>query len=380
MEMATIKRTTAGTYRADICINKERRCKVFPTENEAELWVEEHAPEIRAGKYKDTKLAAKTKLATVLEQFCEAKSKKRRTQTASEIEVGRVERMLKLPIAQKTMLRINEAAVEKWALERLQVIKPATLRREINILRAVFVYANGKMKIHTPTNPFAGEIDALSDAELAQSYEDNEDDFDDEIGRDFYDGEEARLLAAIQNGCRNTEIESLYLLALETGLRRNEITALKWGDFRGSTLCVRRVEDKRCTLTGARRTVQRTKSNKSYSIPLSTRGREILEKLPRSEEGGFIFASTYNALKLAWKRAKDRANSDLRWHDLRHIAITRACEAFKGDPVKLKAFARHSSIKMTGRYIHLRNQLLSEELDAAVLVRSARENKSQVVV
>ncbi len=376
--MARIWQTDALTYRADICINRVRDSKTFPTKKEAELWVEENAPQIRAGTYKDTKLANKTTLASVLEKFCVSKSGKRRTQTASEIEVGRVNRMLKLPIAQKTLLRINEAVVEKWALERLQTIKPATLRREINILRAVFVYANKKLKIHTPTNPFAGEIDALKDAELAQSYEDDEDDYDDEIGRDFYDSEEERLLAAIQYGCRNSEIESLYLLALETGLRRNEITALKWSDFKGSTLRVRRVEDKRCSVTGARRTVARTKNNKSHSIPLSSRGQEILEKLHRPTEGGFIFSTTYNALKLAWKRAKVRAKSDLRWHDLRHIAITRACEAFKGDPVKLKNFARHSKMEMTDRYIHLRNVQLAAELDAAALIRSARQKATHV--
>jgi integrase len=61
------------------------------------------------------------------------------------------------------------------------------------------------------------------------------------------------------------------------------------------------------------------------TIPLTPVALEILNKLPRDDER--IFPISGNAIRLAWGRLKKRVGVvNLRFHDLRHEAISRFFE------------------------------------------------------
>ncbi len=65
----------------------------------------------------------------------------------------------------------------------------------------------------------------------------------------------------------------------------------------------------------------------------------------------------------AWRRALKRAGiTNLRFHDLRHEAVSRLVEAGLGDQ-EVAAISGHKSMQMLRRYTHLRTEDLVARLD-----------------
>ena len=65
----------------------------------------------------------------------------------------------------------------------------------------------------------------------------------------------------------------------------------------------------------------------------------------------------------AWEEARARAGmTDLRFHDLRHEAVSRLVEVGLGDQ-EVAAISGHKSMQMLRRYTHLRAEDLVARLD-----------------
>src|SRR3546814_18731964 len=72
-----------------------------------------------------------------------------------------------------------------------------------------------------------------------------------------------------------------------------------------------------------------TKNGRPRTVPLSTRVRDALERLPRSDEER-VFPMTFDYLKNAWQRMLATAGiEDLHLHDLRPEAISRIADTGK---------------------------------------------------
>ena len=66
----------------------------------------------------------------------------------------------------------------------------------------------------------------------------------------------------------------------------------------------------------------------------------------------------------AWRRALKRAKiNGLRFHDLRHEAVSRMVEAGLGDQ-EVAAISGHKSMQMLRRYTHLRAEDLVDRMDS----------------
>lgn len=108
-----------------------------------------------------------------------------------------------------------------------------------------------------------------------------------------------------------------------------------------------------------------TKNGESRDIPLSRRAVETLFDMLQSENrtSDRAFPISGNAVRLAFERLRSRAGlSDLRFHDLRHEAISRLFE--KGlNTVEVSAISGHKELRMLSRYVHLRAADLVKRLD-----------------
>jgi integrase len=138
--------------------------------------------------------------------------------------------------------------------------------------------------------------------------------------------------------------------ALETGCRRGEQLRLEWRDH----------DRKRGTIW-----LHDAKNGRGRHILLTLRAQEILEALPGRAEGGTIFKVTGNLLKKAFEYGRQRASenavqigrtdlvevSTLRWHDLRHEAISRCFDA-GWTSEQVMDFSGHVDIKSLLRYRH----------------------------
>jgi integrase len=102
-------------------------------------------------------------------------------------------------------------------------------------------------------------------------------------------------------------LEPLIILGVETGMRLGEMLKLRWEDW----------DPEKQTLY-----LRDTKNGLDRFIPINGEAKIIVCLLNRSDKQ--LFPTNYEAVKSAWVRLRIRANiPDLRFHDLRHEAISR---------------------------------------------------------
>ena len=167
-------------------------------------------------------------------------------------------------------------------------------------------------------------------------------------------GEEDALLVACK-ASRAYYLHSFVVLAIETGMRSGELLAMRWEYVNLTTRTV---------------FLPDTKNGSPRTVPLSTRALNAIHTLPRSINGRLFrsgYHSIHNAFQLAVTKAQaTQPNSDtflrgLRFHDLRHEAVTRLFE--KGlNPIEVGMVSGHKTLSMLQRYTHLKAEALSAKL------------------
>jgi integrase len=78
-----------------------------------------------------------------------------------------------------------------------------------------------------------------------------------------------------------------------------------------------------------------------------------------------VFPLTPNALKLGFERALERSRiDDLRFHDLRHEAVSRFFE--KGlNVMEVASISGHKTLQMLKRYTHMQVDSILTKIDAS---------------
>ena len=105
------------------------------------------------------------------------------------------------------------------------------------------------------------------------------------------------------------DIWPIIVFAVETGRERGEILGLRWEHVD----LERRISF-----------LPLTKNGSSTEVPLSTKAAQVLAGQRQRNDTTLPFPVTSNGFRLAWVRLRRRASlSDLRFHDLRHEAISR---------------------------------------------------------
>jgi integrase len=140
-------------------------------------------------------------------------------------------------------------------------------------------------------------------------------------------------------------LKPMVLLALNTGMRRGELLALKWEDvdFARKQLIVQGVK---------------AKSGHSRYIPLNSEAISILEKWCSNSAGELVFpnpltGSAMTNIKSSWTKVRSMAQiADFRFHDLRHTFASNLVRAGI-DLYRVKELLGHSTIQMTEKYAHL---------------------------
>ena len=89
-------------------------------------------------------------------------------------------------------------------------------------------------------------------------------------------------------------------------------------------------------------------------MPLSTKAAHVLAAQRQRNDTPSLFPVTSNGFRLAWDRLRSRAGlSDLRFHNLRHEAISRFFELGLNIP-EVAVISGHKDPSMLFRYTHLR--------------------------
>lgn len=171
-------------------------------------------------------------------------------------------------------------------------------------------------------------------------------------------GELKRLLdAAGSSRSKPLGWQSLIKFALETCMRNQEMILARWGDLTkdGKSLVI---PAKNC------------KTNKMRSVPLSIAAREIIEELraraPRTESGDLIFwefEGKPDMVSTLFIKIKNKASMpDLRFHDLRHEAISSIAESGKLSITELMKMSGHDRLETFLKYANLFPNVTADKL------------------
>ena len=149
-------------------------------------------------------------------------------------------------------------------------------------------------------------------------------------------GDEKERLLTTASSQRNIYIVPILEFAIETGMRRSEILNLRWIDI---------------DLNGGFVFLFDTKNGEDRRVPLTKTARDVLSRLPRQDER--VLPISANCVRLVWERNRNKAGIlDLRFHDLRHEAVSRFFEM--GMSVREVALiSGHKDVRQFFRYTHL---------------------------
>ncbi|MDT4876782.1 Phage integrase family protein [compost metagenome] len=107
--------------------------------------------------------------------------------------------------------------------------------------------------------------------------------------------------------------------------------------------------------------IPHTKNGHARAVPLSRRAVQVLQALPRSIDNRVIPVQAAALHKLFGRACKRAAITDLRWHDLRHTAVSRLAERLP-NVVELAAVSGHRSLTMLQRYYHVGAEELARKI------------------
>jgi integrase len=177
-----------------------------------------------------------------------------------------------------------------------------------------------------------------------------------DVGRAISPEQEAVLLkVASEPRYRDSALYPIVVLALNTAMRSQEIKTLRWSQ----------VDLVRRSLTVGK---SKTEGGSGRLIPLNQSAVAMLVKwasrTPEANAEHFIFPACENhkidatrpiaSFRTAWRNATKKAGlPGLRFHDLRHTAITKLAESMTSEQT-IMAIAGHVSRRMLEHYSHIR--------------------------
>ncbi|MFC1459294.1 site-specific integrase [Microvirga arabica] len=299
------------------------RAKSFDTKSEAERWARELESEVdRFGRAPDTRPAENITLGELLLRYRDEVSPSKR---GAAQEIQRIDVFTRHEIAHRTLAGLTSSHVASFRDERLKQVSPSTVVRELAIISHTLEIAQREWGYHVAFNP-AKRIRRPTVANARK--------------RRLEGNEERRLFEACDSG-RTACLKSLLIVAIETGMRRGEILSLTWRDIDLNTRIAH---------------LHKTKNGESRDVPLSSRAVEAMRAVQpdRVTDGDRPFPLSAGALEQAWNRLRARAKiTDLRFHDLRHEAVSRLFE--KGlNIAEVRSISGHKELRMLARYTHLR--------------------------
>ena len=212
--------------------------------------------------------------------------------------------------------------LKDWVATRLSTVAASSVSRQYDVVKSAARYAARDWEWSLPTEMFMKVV--IKKPPQSEKFR-----------RPSQQNLETVMWAADQAEVK--WLRPVIEFALETAMRRSEITRLEWFDV-DITNGVLRVAD-------GKNGYDRTISLSPHAIALLNAQNGVTggEKL--------VWGITTNQLYMAWKRCKKRASTEMRFHDFRHEAASRFFE--KGfTPIEVAQMTGHKTMSQVMRYSH----------------------------
>lgn len=303
--------------------------KSFPKKFLAEQWAREIEGDMVKGSHIDTAAASKTLLTDLLDKYLLhiTPTKEATSYVPEKARIG----TLKKHFPGITLAKLNIDLILGFVDERLKTVSSDAIRRELQLLSDCVDSATTLWGLHIVANPVPNAKRVLFKLRRLKPGNRRE--------RRLLVGELEKISGA--EHVKYTLINQVAVFAIETGLRRGELANAR----REHVDIARRVlhvpKSKTDWATG----------RKGRIVPLSSEAIEILKSIP-SRIDGSIFGMTAHSISQAFERlCENQGIVDLRFHDLRHEAVSRWFE--KGFRIEeVAAMSGHSDWRSLKRYTH----------------------------
>lgn len=303
-----------------------RKSATFPTKGKATAWATQVEADILNG------IEKKQTTKTLREALDKYVTEVTPTKRGERWEAIRINAFKRLDFVDYKLTDVTTPVLAVWRDDRLKVVKSSTVNRELNLLSSVFEQARREWQWI--------EINPAHDVRRPPQPKHRE--------RIFTDDEVARIVKQLGYSdavyTKQHIIALAFLFALETAMRREEITGLTWD----------RIDLKRRFLT-----LPRTKNGDARNVPLSTKAIEILGRVGQFDTP---FDVDKDVLSSLFGRACKAANVlDAVFHDGRATALTRL--ASKLNVLELARMVGHRDTKSLMVYFRETATELAKKLE-----------------
>ncbi|MFC1602014.1 integrase [Pseudomonadota bacterium] len=341
--MATITKTPSKTWKA---IVRKRgwptTIKTFRTKRDAQDWARRTEDDMVRGAYIDRAPSESTTLKSAMSRYLAEVSPTKSAGTKRR-ETVRAKPLLE-ELGDYALVAITPDLVGQYRDKQLIAGKSNnTVRLELALLSHMFTVVIQEWRMGLVYNPVAAVRKPAAGAGR---------------NRRLQPDEERALLAACDQAS-NPMLGWIVRIAIYTGMRAGEIQTLR----QDQVDLARRVVRLNKTKNGSARTVPLIQqATEIFGHALAHPIRSNTDLIFWGEPGRDGHRRPYE-YSPAWRRALKRAGIvNLRFHDLRHEAVSRLVEAGLGDQ-EVAAISGHKSMQMLRRYTHLRAEDLVERLD-----------------
>jgi integrase len=296
----------------------------FTHKADAEAWARKTEREIDTGEIRAASNLLKS--VTVGDLLCRYRGEVLPKKKGARVEAYIVARFLRHRMSSRALSFFGSKEVSQYRDERLQEVKGSTVSRELAVLRHCFEVARREWGLPIKQNPVVDVT--MPEAAKPRTRRATETE-----------------LRALRSSCTHQTLWQVITIAIETGMRRGEIVNVHWDhvDWELSTLHI-----------------PTTKNGHPRTIPLTETAIETLQAMPKTDDR--VFPMSGNAVRLAWERLKKKAGiEDLRFHDLRHEAVSRFFEMGLSVP-EVALISGHRDLRMLHRYTHLKPEKVAEKL------------------
>jgi len=299
--------------------------KTFTQKKDALVWVRGLEVRIDVG---DTsiKTPRAITLGELLQRYAEEVTP---TKKGADTELRRLRRLINDPVSEAPLSAVTSHLMATFRDRRL-VDGVRACQYDLVLIRHCWNIAQKEWGIPLPQNP-------VSSIRVPNGIRHRD--------RRLEDGEFEKLETAALS-CRNIYIWPAIQFAIQTAMRRSEILSLKWSDIDKSKRLAK---------------LQDTKNGTDRIIPLSHSALLVLENLPKDKIQ--VFATTDYAIRHSWDRLVRRAGiKDLKFHDLRHEAISRFVELGL-NIAETSVISGHKDPRMLFKYIHASTSQISTKIN-----------------
>jgi len=293
-----------------VCVKGIRDSGTFDTKSQAMAWAVDRERQLKSS---PENVDSKATVKNIFELYAKEITP---TKRSPKQELLRLNAFCEDKLASVKLSDISAAHIANWRDRRLQLVKPSSVNREMNIISNAFEVARREWKwipenpckdVTRPKNPPPRDrLISNKEIELIRLSLDYPEDVTPTKQLHF---------AALA-----------FLFAIETAMRAGEICGIYAEHIDGPVAHL-----------------PKTKNGASRNVPLSKRALAILDLLPETKDA--LFNMSAAQLDGTFRKGRNRSGvQGLTFHDTRHEAITRLAK--KLDVLELARMVGHKDLKM----------------------------------